>query len=224
MTQEGLVAAERTLGNGIFDILKQIHPSCGISTLAMTVTQSMAIDFLRKIVEATTGNMLKSSSIQQAMKDIMDDQLVQAIEEMRLKFATSIHVSALMDGSTPDIDVTVENSVHLNEQIRNSNISTTLPINAVYEQVVRVNPSFSISLSASLYLTSVLEGVMGIIVGSAGQNALDSGVQRITPRNIQLAIQGNESLQRFMVALIASGGPLPSIGGTMLPTISTMPN
>ena len=221
MTQEGLVTAERTLGNGIFEILKQIHHSCGISTLAMTVAQSMAIDFLRKIVESTNGNMLKSSSIQQAMKDIMDDQLVHAIEEMRLKFATSIHVSALMDSY---IDVTVENSVHLNEQIRNSNISTTLPINAVYEHVVRVNPSFSISLSASLYLTSVLEGVMGIIVGSAGQNALDSGVQRITPRNIQLAIQGNEPLQRFMVALIAGGGPLPSIGGTMLPTISTMPN
>ena len=69
-----------------------------------------------------------------------------------------------------------------------------------------------------MYLAGVIEYLVAEILELAGNAARDNKKTRITPRHIQLAIAGDEELDRIMGnTTIAGGGVVPHIHSALVP-------
>uniref|UniRef100_A0A8C6YBD9 Histone H2A n=1 Tax=Naja naja TaxID=35670 RepID=A0A8C6YBD9_NAJNA len=75
-----------------------------------------------------------------------------------------------------------------------------------------------ISLSASVYLASILEYLTAEVMELAGNAAHQNKKRRIGPRHIQLAVRNDEELNKlFTNVTIPQGGVLPNIHSLLLP-------
>eukprot|EP00928_Gymnodinium_smaydae_P050678 TRINITY_DN3423_c0_g1_i3.p2 TRINITY_DN3423_c0_g1~~TRINITY_DN3423_c0_g1_i3.p2 ORF type:complete len:294 (+),score=101.29 TRINITY_DN3423_c0_g1_i3:75-884(+) len=71
---------------------------------------------------------------------------------------------------------------------------------------------------ASIYLTAVIEYVTAEILELAGNSAKEQKKSRIVPRHIQLAVRGDEELNKYMSNVtISGGGVLPNIHQVLMP-------
>eukprot|EP00928_Gymnodinium_smaydae_P050676 TRINITY_DN3423_c0_g1_i1.p2 TRINITY_DN3423_c0_g1~~TRINITY_DN3423_c0_g1_i1.p2 ORF type:complete len:264 (+),score=93.41 TRINITY_DN3423_c0_g1_i1:51-842(+) len=71
---------------------------------------------------------------------------------------------------------------------------------------------------ASIYLTAVIEYVTAEILELAGNSAKEQKKTRIVPRHIQLAVRGDEELNKYMSNVtISGGGVLPNIHQVLMP-------
>ena len=72
---------------------------------------------------------------------------------------------------------------------------------------------------APVYMAAVLEYLVAEILELAGNAAKDNNKTRIVPRHIQMAVRNDEELNKLMSnATIASGGVMPNIHPTLLPS------
>jgi histone H2A len=75
-----------------------------------------------------------------------------------------------------------------------------------------------VGAGAPVYLASVLEYLTAEILELAGNACKDNKKQRITPRHISRAVQGDDELQKLLGSVcIANGGVEPHIQPSLIP-------
>lgn len=70
--------------------------------------------------------------------------------------------------------------------------------------------------TCAIYIAAVLEYVVAEVLEMAGNNAKANKKRRINPRNIQLAIKGDQELNTLIKATISGGGVVPFLHKALL--------
>lgn len=102
---------------------------------------------------------------------------------------------------------------------RSSKAGLQFPVGRIHRYLREGRIAERISAGAPVYLAAVIEYLTAEVLELAGNAARDNKRTRIIPRHIQLAVRNDEELNRLLAhATIASGGVMPNIHSSLLPT------
>lgn len=106
----------------------------------------------------------------------------------------------------------------LEQKTRSARAGLQFPVGRIHRYLKKNAAGKRIGGDAGIYLAAVLEYLTAEILELAGNAAKDLKVKRITPRHLQLAIRGDEELDRLIKkATIAGGGVIPHIHKFLVP-------
>eukprot|EP01096_Ripella_sp_DP13-Kostka_P002174 TRINITY_DN128_c0_g1_i1.p2 TRINITY_DN128_c0_g1~~TRINITY_DN128_c0_g1_i1.p2 ORF type:complete len:138 (-),score=70.42 TRINITY_DN128_c0_g1_i1:239-652(-) len=106
-------------------------------------------------------------------------------------------------------------------QTRSNRAGLQFPVGRIHRQLREGRYAARIGAGAPVYLAAVLEYLAAEILELAGNASRDNKRVRIIPRHIQLAIRNDEELNKLLQDVtIASGGVIPSIHSSLLPSKS----
>ena len=104
-------------------------------------------------------------------------------------------------------------------QSRSSRAGLQFPVGRIARYLKTGKYAERVGAGAPVYLAAVLEYLAAEVLELAGNAAKDNKKTRIIPRHIQLAVRNDEELNKLMAnTTIASGGVLPNINASLLPT------
>ena len=104
-------------------------------------------------------------------------------------------------------------------QSRSAKAGLQFPVGRIARYLKTGKYAERVGAGAPVYLAAVLEYLAAEVLELAGNAAKDNKKTRIIPRHIQLAVRNDEELNKLMAnTTIASGGVLPNIEPSLLPT------
>ena len=196
--------AEKKYATYTYKVLRQVHPDIGISNKAMLVMEHFIEDcFTRLFAEAqqlTELNKkltLTSREIQTAVRLVLPGELA--------KHAVSEGTKAVCKFSSGG------------SGSKSSRAGLQFPVGRILT-AMREKSRFRIGAGSPVYLAAVLEYLAAEVLELAGNAARDNARNRIIPRHIQLAVQGDEELDKLCkTAVICGGGTIPHIHKALIP-------
>lgn len=107
---------------------------------------------------------------------------------------------------------------------RSSKAGLQFPVGRIHRHLKqRVHSGSRVSATSSVYVAAILEYLCAEVLELAGNASKDLKVKRITPRHLQLAIRGDEELDKLIKGTIAGGGVIPHIHKSLITQAPTKP-
>jgi len=177
-----------------------VHPDVGISVKAMLVVNGMVRDVYHKVIKEipTLLSLSKkatvtSREVQTAVRLIMPGELAKHAVSEGTKAATKFASGEKGSGS------------------RSARSGLQFPVGRIHRWMKESCKGNRVGASAPVYLAAVMEYIAAEILELAGNASKDLKVKRITPRHLQLAVRGDEELDRMFDGTIPDGGVIPHI-------------
>lgn len=90
---------------------------------------------------------------------------------------------------------------------RNARAGLQFPVGRIHRLIKQqTGSSKNVAAFAAIYCAAVLEYITAEVMELSGHACKDLRTKRITPRHLQLAIRGDEELDKLVRATIAGGG------------------
>jgi len=93
---------------------------------------------------------------------------------------------------------------------------------ALVHKILKDKLRYTVSFGGSVYLASILEYICAELLELSGNCARDIKLARITPRQIGLAIRGDEELDKLFPGVVASAGVIPHIHRLLVSRFNTL--
>merc|ERR1711862_441369 len=167
-----------------YKVLKQVHPDIGISNKAMMIINDFVWDIFIRLVEEARELTMKSGKL------TLDSRFIQT--SVRLVIPGELAKHAVSEGVKA---VTKYCSVKTgNKSVR---AGLQFPVGRVIT-LMKERTKIRIGQTSAVYLAAVLEYLTAEILELGGNGSKDLKVKRINPRHINLAVRGDEELDRLL--------------------------
>lgn len=198
----------------IHKVLKQVHPSVGLTKDAKAEINNLCNIFIENIIFGANILLQKSHNITMTPKEIHSS--------IRMRFPKGLKKQSVEAGTK------AVNKYSSKKKLRKKSGSEKTPKAVLADlifPVVRIEHAIRalsigerIGAGSGVYLAAVIEYLVAEILELSGNAALDNRKQRINVRHILIAIRNDEELNVLTKDIVLSGGVLPNIHPSILPS------
>ena len=209
----------------IYKALKQVHPDTGTSKRSVSVLNSFIGDIFdriateaSKLARYTKKKTLSSREVQTAVRLTLPGELAKHAVSEGTKAVTKYKSSSYYPSSSTSYSKGQGKGgkAKAAPTSRSSKAGLQFPVGRIH-RYMKARHTGRVGSTAAVYMAAVLEYLTAEILELAGNACNDLKVKRITPRHLQLAIRGDEELDKLLAGItIASGGTLPNIHSVLL--------